>query len=237
MTELITITQNEQGLSVPSARELFEFLGFEKSNWSRWSKKNIVNNPFALEGTDWTGFVTMTNGNQTSDYAISLDFAKKLSMKASTEKGEQVRQYFIEAEKTLKQIMAHSPTDPALLNLINQQTRLLTSQAGLIARLRADVDQIRRGHKPIKPALPRPVMPASSPVSAVNLRPRLQTLISDYCAFHQADYADTYNYLYRRLLDVYGVNVHRLNRASGETILDTIERYGRLIFINWPVTS
>ncbi|MBD2752629.1 antA/AntB antirepressor family protein [Spirosoma validum] len=230
MTELISITTNEQGVSIVSARELFEFLGLDKTHWSRWSKKNIVDNPFASEGTDWTGFAIMANGNQTSDYAISIDFAKKLSMKAPTEKGEQVRQYFIEAEKALRKLSAPAalPADLTLLNLISQQTQLLTGQAQLITQLRADVDQINRGTRPIQPAPVRALPTSSSPGHNAQLRERFLSLISNYCAYHQADFASTYNYLYRRMHDVYGVNVHRLNRAGNESLLDTIERYGRL---------
>lgn len=33
------------------------------------------------ENEDWVGFVTMTNGNETKDYAVSLEFAKHIAMK------------------------------------------------------------------------------------------------------------------------------------------------------------
>ena len=48
----------------------------------------------------------MTNGNQTLDFAITLDFAKRLAMMAKTEKGEEVRKYFIECEKRLSKPMS-----------------------------------------------------------------------------------------------------------------------------------
>jgi len=41
------------------------------------------------------------------DFQLSIDFAKKLSMMARTEKGEEARNYFIECEKKLK---ANLPT-------------------------------------------------------------------------------------------------------------------------------
>lgn len=118
MNELIKLqSQTIDGNTVEtvSARELYDALGLDKSNWSRWAKQNIVNNPFAVENGDYLGFVIMTNGNETTDYALVLDFAKKLAMQVKTEKGELVRNYFIKCEKQLQSNQAQLPTDPFLL--------------------------------------------------------------------------------------------------------------------------
>lgn len=96
--ELIKITEKE-GKSVVSARELYLGLELDKSNWSRWSKQNIEEEKFFSENEDWAGFVTMTNGNETRDYAITLEFAKHLAMMARTEKSHMYRNYLIECEK------------------------------------------------------------------------------------------------------------------------------------------
>lgn len=104
MKELIKLTQqtlNNETVNAVSARELYDILGMDKSNWSRWYKKNIVDNPFAEEHVDWEGFVTMTNGNETLDFMLSLELAKKLAMQTRSQVGEDVRQYFIECEKQL----------------------------------------------------------------------------------------------------------------------------------------
>jgi len=105
MNELIPLhsqTINGNAIETVSARELYEALGLDKSNWARWTKQNIVNNPFAVNNSDYVGFVMMTNGNETTDYALVIDFAKKLAMQVKTSKGELVRNYFIECEKQLK---------------------------------------------------------------------------------------------------------------------------------------
>ena len=101
MTELIKITERN-GSSVVSARELYSVLELAEGQFSRWAKMNIVQNEFAVCGEDWEGFDTMSSGNQVIDYAVSLDFAKRLSMMAKTEKGEFVRKYFIECEMVAK---------------------------------------------------------------------------------------------------------------------------------------
>ncbi len=105
MKELIKITE-QNGQQVVSARELYGFLGFERANWVRWAKQNISKSPFAIENEDWQGFVLMMNGNETTDYALTLDFAKRLAMLARTEKGEAARRYFVDCEKKLKQVTA-----------------------------------------------------------------------------------------------------------------------------------
>lgn len=98
--QLIKITE-QHGKQVVSARELYEALGFNKAHWAKWAKKNITSNSFAIEGQDYTGFTLSVNGNETQDFAITLDFAKRLSMLARTDKGEQVRNYFLSCEKKL----------------------------------------------------------------------------------------------------------------------------------------
>lgn len=103
MNELIRIQTNEQGQQLVSARELYLGLGLDKSNWKRWYSKNIQSNDFFLENVDWTGFVIMTNGNETQDFAISIDFAKHIAMMARTEKSHEYRNYFIQCERKLKE--------------------------------------------------------------------------------------------------------------------------------------
>ena len=83
---------------------MYEGLGYDLSQWARWYKKNIETNQFAVENEDWIGFDIMSssnNGIPTKDFILSIDFAKKLSMLARTEKGEQARKYFIECERKL----------------------------------------------------------------------------------------------------------------------------------------
>ena len=103
MKELIKIEEKD-GKQAVSARELYLFLDYNISHWSRWSKKNIVDNQFALNLTDYVGFTQMVNGNIVNDYALTLDFAKKIAMMANTKRGEDARNYFIECEKKAKEI-------------------------------------------------------------------------------------------------------------------------------------
>ena len=112
MQELIPLqlqTINGNAVETVSAREVYDTLGLDKSNWSRWTKKNILDSPFAVENNDYVGFVIMTNGNETTDYALTIDFAKKLAMQVKTVQGEMVRDYFLTCEKKLKAVSTQKP--------------------------------------------------------------------------------------------------------------------------------
>lgn len=99
--ELIKITE-KNGEKAVSAKELYQFLGYNKTHWAKWYRKNIEENDFAIETIDFQTFAISANGNETKDFALSIDFAKKISMMARTEKGEIARNYFIECEKVAK---------------------------------------------------------------------------------------------------------------------------------------
>lgn len=102
MEQLIKITNTEKG-SVVSAKELYLFLGYDKTKWSRWSNRNIIDDDFFTENSDYVTLTHRVKGNETTDYAITISMAKELCMLAKTEKGKEARQYFIECEKIANQ--------------------------------------------------------------------------------------------------------------------------------------
>lgn len=115
--ELIKV-EDIDGKKLVSARELYNFLGHDKSQWARWSKKNIVEDEFFDEGVDYIKLDIMSNGNRTSDYVIEIDMAKELSMLARNEKGKVARKYFIEVEKKYNKPMTR-------LEIAKEQVRLI----------------------------------------------------------------------------------------------------------------
>lgn len=90
---------------------------------------NIIDNGFAFESVDYQALDIMSNGNKTTDYALSIDFAKKLSMMTRTEKGEQARQYFIECEKQLLKPLSEIEILQRSLNLLFFQQKQLSEIA------------------------------------------------------------------------------------------------------------
>ena len=138
MTELIKVTKNESGSNVVSARELYSSLGYESNKFSRWSKSKISENDFAIEGQDWVGLDINVQGNETKDFVISLDFAKRLAMMAKTQKGEEIRTYFIECEKQLKKPKSRLEIARENLALIEE----LDSKEQLILEQKTKLDDL-----------------------------------------------------------------------------------------------
>jgi phage anti-repressor protein len=124
MQQLIKITTNEQGSKVVSARDLYEFLGYESNKFARWAKSKILENDFAIENQDWQGLDINVQGNITKDYALSIDFSKRLSQMARTAKGEEIRNYFIDCEKQLQAPKELTKKEILLLALESEERAL-----------------------------------------------------------------------------------------------------------------
>lgn len=102
----IALGIDENGMT--TARKLYEFLELNPGNYSRWSRRNITENEFAEEDVDyWAVFPKEERGFNpcpTQDYRLTASFAKKLSMMAKSDKGEQARQYFVRVEDGMKEV-------------------------------------------------------------------------------------------------------------------------------------
>lgn len=88
-----------------TARKLYEFLELHPAAYSRWFKQNIIENGFATENEDYFPFNTNVEcgGQASKDAKLTADFAKKLSMTAKNEKGEEARNYFVTIENKAKE--------------------------------------------------------------------------------------------------------------------------------------
>lgn len=112
MQELIQVkVKNDRQLV--SARDLYKGLEI-KTRFSLWVKQNFKG---FENGEDYMSVVTTTdmpNGGtkQIQDYLLTIDMAKELCMMSKTEKGKEVRQYFIRVEKRFNQIKAMSIPKP-----------------------------------------------------------------------------------------------------------------------------
>lgn len=58
----IALGVDENGMT--TAKRLYEFLELAKGQFSRWSKTNILDNPFAEEGIDYWGFDINVEGKE-----------------------------------------------------------------------------------------------------------------------------------------------------------------------------
>jgi len=102
MTELIKITE-QNGQKVVSARDLHNYLEID-TPLSMWMPR-MIEYGFD-EGKDFITFLLeSTGGRPSTDYALTLDMAKEISMLQRSEKGKTARQYFIACEKKLFEIV------------------------------------------------------------------------------------------------------------------------------------
>lgn len=112
MNELIPVTRQEIGsvlVQTVNARELHTFLEVGK-DFSNWIKDRIRQYEF-IEDQDFVVTFAKIGERQNvkiTEYHITLDMAKELSMVERNEKGRQARRYFIECERRL-QSMAGLP--------------------------------------------------------------------------------------------------------------------------------
>lgn len=107
MNEL-SIIRNENGSIAIQCSILYKDLELLPNTYNRWIKRNIVNNKFAVENVDYVRLTHPTDGanykkpKKEYDYILTSDFAKKLAMQVRNEKGEYVRNCFLEYEKRAK---------------------------------------------------------------------------------------------------------------------------------------
>lgn len=133
----IALKIDENGMT--TASNLYAFLELDLSHFSRWCNKNIVNNKFAVENEDYVVFAIdgenpKIGGRPKTDYKITSDFSKKLSMTGNTERHEQARQYFIACEQGLKVATQRLQANPN--SEVNEKLiELLTSMDNRLLKL------------------------------------------------------------------------------------------------------
>jgi anti-repressor protein len=129
MEELVKVTTkgNQQ---LVDARELHTFLE-SKERFSKWFNRMIEYG--FIKDEDYTLYqnVHPQNKQEITDYALTLDMAKELSMLARNEKGKQARQYFIAMEKKALHQLPQTFSE-ALMLAAKQAEQIEQQQAKLI---------------------------------------------------------------------------------------------------------
>ena len=97
MNDLINVTLNENQEPVVSGRQLHKVLNVN-SNYTTWFER-MTEYGFT-EGQDFLPHLEKsTGGRPKQDHVLKLDMAKEIAMIQRTDKGKEVRQYFIQVEK------------------------------------------------------------------------------------------------------------------------------------------
>ncbi|MGT2834052.1 phage antirepressor KilAC domain-containing protein [Streptococcus hyointestinalis] len=97
MNNLISVNLNENNEPVVSGRQLHKALEV-KTPYDKWFPR-MTDYGFA-ENEDFSTFLSeSTGGRRATDHILKLDMAKEIAMLQRTDKGKEVRQYFIQVEK------------------------------------------------------------------------------------------------------------------------------------------
>ena len=144
-----------------TARKLYAWLELDKSQYARWVKNNITENPYAEEGIEFSTLMSKTSelgGRPTVDYLLSATFAKKLAMTSRSPKGEETRDYFIKVEAALVKVATKPMTESELAlwsaqilveqerkmrELEDRQTGIEDRQIGIEERQTEQEDEIK----------------------------------------------------------------------------------------------
>lgn len=151
----IALDVDEEGRT--TAKKLYSWLELNSSNYSKWLKRNILDNQFAETNKDFYSYQSTNEGrgNFAEDYILTADFAKKLAMTTKSLKGEEARDYFIKVEDKLKEVVKDmksvlSEEDKYILKLYHADTKeemlMIAKQheQEIVQPLRDSVDRYER---------------------------------------------------------------------------------------------
>ena len=208
-TTITPLTSNETPIEIAlqidkdgmtTASKLYAFLELLPSNFARWCKKNIVNNKFATENEDYFPFIMQEerdkpkNPKPKTDYKLTSEFAKKLSMTGNTEKHEQARNYFIACEQGLKiataKLQARNDDIQALAQSVNN----------LVQKIDNKFDSLEARVSTLENATPK-VLPKKQRFTywSSKMFPKYQALAE----YFEIQLKDLYKNLYREFQNIY----------------------------------
>lgn len=216
----IALGIDENGMT--TARKLFFFLGMSKNNYSRWFRNNLTDNEFAEENVDYFPFLTNEEcgGQASQDAKLSASFAKKLSMMARSERGEQARQYFVRVEDGMKEIALQ-------LQNMSPELQAIIMHDKKIQRVENEVESVKQDLEDFKMDMPISGIEIDKITSAVKKK-GVQCLGRK----ESNSYKDKslrgkiYHDIYRELKRQFGVSTYKaIKRNQCDIAIEVINRY------------
>lgn len=146
----IALQIDENGMT--TASKLYAFLELHPAHFSDWCKRNIKNNKFAIENEDYIVFTFESEnpkigGRPKSDYRLTSEFAKKLSMTGNSEKHEQARDYFIACEQGLKvatvKLQSQQINITPITDAISSMTQVITTLSNNMITMQQDINSLK----------------------------------------------------------------------------------------------
>lgn len=196
----IALKIDENGMT--TASNLYAFLELHPAHFSDWCRRNIKNNKFAVENEDYIPFTVegeRHNPKPKTDFKITSDFAKKLSMTGNTERHEQARQYFIACEQGLKIATQKLHNNESNEKLI----QLLTSMDNRLSRLEEQSNKKKLPEKKYSRWKTNTFKKLNTLLSYVNMHADEKLQLSEVIHLVIGETEDTYNIELNDYVDAY----------------------------------
>ena len=143
--DVVISAVGDNSVQTVSARALHKYLSVGK-DFSNWIKDRIDAYSFQ-ENVDYlilTPKLAKTSGRPVTEYHVSIDMAKELSMVDRGTKGKEVRKYFLECEKTAKglTVLSVPQTMTQALKLAYEQSVIIDSQVLTITHQKDTIESL-----------------------------------------------------------------------------------------------
>ena len=240
MNELVKITQSQiNGTKVNSVnlRELFE--AFEVNHdFNDWFRNQTEILDSYEEGVDYIRTTINSSGEKVvvkkslrlqgkqTDYIISLDIAKHLGMMSNTEKGKEIRKYFIEVEKRAKNVEVSSDPLMASIQVISQMREIQIKHTKELQEVKEQVAEIVQDREIAKAemlTLPKPDKKAKE----CSTRDNIRKIINNHCQEVQQIQQFAWRELYSEFAYRYHIDINK-RQTKGKSKLAIVEELGMI---------
>lgn len=167
----------------------------------------------------------LVGGRPSEEICLTIECLKQWGMMCGTDKGREVRLYFLECEKIAKSVSTPKTTSEMLLlyaqQLVEQEKRQKQLEDGL-DWVKAEVAAINQRAIDAEIAL-KELPPATKPVPVKTSRANLNKLIREYCHRTSIKHNDAWRELYREFKYRYHIDL-AIRAANGKSApLDVAE--------------
>lgn len=207
--------------------------------WMEFSTKGNAKRSFLkagfVEGIDFCSFISNekrgVGATQIEVIKLTCECFKQWGMMAGTEKGKQIRFYFIECERLAKSAAIQEPQTTAEMLLIF--ARQAVEQERRTKELEAKLALIEAARDEAIAALDELEEPAVE-VEELTTRAKLNRLVRDYAAANAVHFPEVWRRIYREFRDRYHVDLKQraknIQAHGGKrfTSLDICEHLGKI---------
>ncbi len=220
--ELIKIS-DYNGQKAVSARELHTFLE-SKRDFSNWIKDRIKRCDL-IENQDFEVFNNFgenpNGGRPLTEYALTIETAKEISMVENNSKGKQARRYFIGCEKTLKENQQKKLSGAEYLL---QQAQLMVEQERRITTVEQRLDNMDKERKENGERLLEAKL-SDERLPEMSMKARVNQLVREYAVATNTSFRDVWHKVYSQLYYLYHISIKSYKKLhKNETNLDIAVR-------------